>query len=83
VGDLNSDLNSGIPGVVELLRSGRLAADHWDWRDGAAFRWGRFGGGLLGPRARAGLARHVRGSRLCGFQGALALACRATQRGGM
>ncbi|GBF89998.1 hypothetical protein Rsub_02704 [Raphidocelis subcapitata] len=41
VGDLNSDLNSGIPGVVELLRSGRLAADHWDWRDGAAFRWGK------------------------------------------
>jgi len=39
VGDLNSDLNSGVPGVVELLRSGRLGADHWDWRDGAAFRW--------------------------------------------
>lgn len=41
VGDLNSDLNSGIPGVVELLRSGRLAADHWDWKDGSAFRWGK------------------------------------------
>ena len=39
VGDLNSDLNSGVPGVVELLRSGRLAADHWDWKDGAAFRF--------------------------------------------
>ncbi|KAG2484240.1 hypothetical protein HYH03_016975 [Edaphochlamys debaryana] len=40
VGDLNSDLNDGIPGVVELLRRGRLPADYWDWVMGAAFKWG-------------------------------------------
>jgi 2',5'-phosphodiesterase len=39
-GDLNSDLNSGVPGVVEMLQTGRLAADHWDWQMGASFRWG-------------------------------------------
>jgi 2',5'-phosphodiesterase len=39
-GDLNSDLNSGVPGVVEILQTGRLAADHWDWQMGASFRWG-------------------------------------------
>jgi 2',5'-phosphodiesterase len=38
-GDLNSDLNSGVPGVVEMLQTGRLAADHWDWQMGASFRW--------------------------------------------
>ena len=37
-GDLNSDLNDGVPGVVELLRSGRLPADHWDWKEGLQFR---------------------------------------------
>ncbi|KXZ48132.1 hypothetical protein GPECTOR_30g228 [Gonium pectorale] len=40
VGDLNSDLNDGIPGVVELLRRGKLPADYWDWVQGAAFKWG-------------------------------------------
>jgi 2',5'-phosphodiesterase len=74
-GDLNSDLNDGIPGecrrdtpaawslsavanaaapqpsltpqlgllagAVELLASGRLPASHWDWRWGAAFKWGK------------------------------------------
>ncbi|WIA16733.1 hypothetical protein OEZ85_013387 [Tetradesmus obliquus] len=40
-GDLNSDLNSGVPGVVEMLQTGRLAADHWDWQMGASFRWGK------------------------------------------
>jgi 2',5'-phosphodiesterase len=37
-GDLNSDLNSGVPGVVEMLQTGRLSADHWDWQMGASFR---------------------------------------------
>eukprot|EP00798_Chlamydomonas_sp_ICE-L_P031102 gene31102-6232_t len=37
VGDLNSDLNDG---VVELLQSGKLAPDFWDWDMGAAFKWG-------------------------------------------
>jgi len=41
VGDLNSDLNDGVPGVVELLTTGALPRDHWDWRCGAAFRWGK------------------------------------------
>jgi hypothetical protein len=27
-------------GVVELLQSGRLASDFWDWEQGAAFAWG-------------------------------------------
>jgi 2',5'-phosphodiesterase len=40
-GDLNSDLNDGVPGVVELLQTGRLSRDHWDWRCGASFRWGK------------------------------------------
>mmetsp|Transcript_9356 Transcript_9356/g.28148 ORF Transcript_9356/g.28148 Transcript_9356/m.28148 type:complete len:1012 (-) Transcript_9356:263-3298(-) len=40
-GDLNSDLNEGIPGVVELLRSGRVAEDFWDWREGQDFSFGR------------------------------------------
>jgi 2',5'-phosphodiesterase len=39
-GDLNSDLNDGVPGVVQLLREGTLPAGYWDWVDGAAFRWG-------------------------------------------
>ncbi|KAK9846341.1 hypothetical protein WJX81_001906 [Elliptochloris bilobata] len=36
-GDLNSDINDGVPGAVELLQSGRLPADHWDWTMGAGF----------------------------------------------
>ena len=36
-GDLNSDLNDGVPGVVEMLQSGKLAADYWDWAYGADF----------------------------------------------
>jgi 2',5'-phosphodiesterase len=40
-GDLNSDLNDGVPGVIELLQTGRLAADHWDWKMGASFKWGK------------------------------------------
>jgi hypothetical protein len=40
-GDLNSDLNDGVPGVVELLQTGQLAADHWDWKWGASFKWGK------------------------------------------
>ena len=40
-GDLNSDLNDGVPGVVELLQAGGLSRDHWDWRCGASFRWGK------------------------------------------
>ena len=38
-GDLNSDLNDGIPGAIELLSKGRLPADFWDWSYGAAFKW--------------------------------------------
>jgi 2',5'-phosphodiesterase len=37
-GDLNSDLNDGVPGVVALLGSGQLPADHWDWSYGKLFR---------------------------------------------
>ena len=40
-GDLNSDLNDGIPGAIELLRSGRLSKDHWDWYFGVHFTWDR------------------------------------------
>ncbi|GFR46823.1 hypothetical protein Agub_g8459, partial [Astrephomene gubernaculifera] len=55
VGDLNSDLNDGIPGVVELLRSGGLPADYWDWAQGAAFKWGmgEEDGEAAGPGAAA------------------------------
>lgn len=38
-GDLNSDLNDGIPGTVELLREGALARGFWDWGLGAGFRY--------------------------------------------
>ena len=40
-GDLNSDLNDGIPGALELLAKGRLPAGFWDWQYGAGFRWGK------------------------------------------
>lgn len=40
-GDLNSDLNDGIPGTIELLQSGQVPADHWDWINGMAFKWER------------------------------------------
>lgn len=40
-GDLNSDINDGIPGVLELLASGSLPADHWDWKFGVDFKWER------------------------------------------
>lgn len=39
-GDLNSDLNDGMPGTIELLRSGRLPATHWDWAAGSHFSFG-------------------------------------------
>ena len=38
-GDLNSDINDGIPGAVELLRSGVVKSSHWDWKFGANFSW--------------------------------------------
>eukprot|EP00892_Ulva_mutabilis_P008163 jgi/Ulvmu1/5719/UM024_0071.1 len=39
-GDLNSDLNNGVPGAIELLRAGRLPASHWDWAESAHFSFG-------------------------------------------
>ena len=36
-GDLNSDLNDGIPGAIHLLSHGHLPADHWDWFFGMEF----------------------------------------------
>ena len=36
-GDLNSDLNDGVPGVVRMLSEGMLPADYWDWELGADF----------------------------------------------
>ncbi|KAL4445318.1 hypothetical protein ABPG77_011143 [Micractinium sp. CCAP 211/92] len=38
-GDLNSDLNDGIPGAIELLSTGSVHADFWDWWYGAEFKW--------------------------------------------
>lgn len=40
-GDLNSDLNDGVPGVVAMLQNGRLPADYWDWAYGADFDFGQ------------------------------------------
>ena len=40
-GDLNSDLNDGIPGTIELLQSGKLSENYWDWHFGVHFRWDR------------------------------------------
>ena len=40
-GDLNSDLNDGIPGAIELLSTGRLSCTHWDWAFGVNFAWER------------------------------------------
>lgn len=48
-GDLNSDLNDGIPGTVELLRSGGLPASHWDWAAGAHFSFGNGRGAQPAP----------------------------------
>ena len=39
-GDLNSDINDGIPGVVRLLGRGAISADYWDWKFGRDFAWG-------------------------------------------
>ena len=39
-GDLNSDINDGIPGVVKLLDSGKIEKDYWDWKFGVDFSWG-------------------------------------------
>lgn len=36
-GDLNSDMNDGTPGTVQLLSTGSLASDYWDWSAGARF----------------------------------------------
>ena len=38
-GDLNSDVNDGVPGTVELLREGVLSSGFWDWGLGASFRY--------------------------------------------
>lgn len=40
-GDLNSDLNDGIPGAIELLQKGRLAGEFWDWAFGLPFSWNK------------------------------------------
>lgn len=59
-GDLNSDLNDGVPGVVEMLQTGKLSAEHWDWRMGAAFSWGKgeeeYGEGGASAAAQAAVA---------------------------
>ena len=39
-GDLNSDINDGIPGAVRLLESGALDKGYWDWKFGKDFAWG-------------------------------------------
>ena len=39
-GDLNSDINDGIPGAIQLLRSGNIPKKYWDWKFGAKFMWG-------------------------------------------
>ncbi len=38
-GDLNSDLNDGIPGAIQLLAQGKLPSDYWDWAFGINFKW--------------------------------------------
>jgi 2',5'-phosphodiesterase len=44
-GDLNSDLNDGIPGAIQLLAQGKLPADYWDWTFGVNFKWEKDEGG--------------------------------------
>jgi 2',5'-phosphodiesterase len=44
-GDLNSDINDGIPGVVRLLSSGSIEKNYWDWKFGRDFAWGSAGRG--------------------------------------
>jgi len=60
-GDLNSDLNDGIPGTVELLREGRLPAGWWDWAYGAGFRYEA--DGVDSPAATAAAAAAAAGAR--------------------
>lgn len=38
-GDLNSDLNDGIPGTIQLLAQGKLPSNYWDWAYGVNFKW--------------------------------------------
>ncbi len=40
-GDLNSDINDGIPGAIRLLSRGAVGADYWDWKFGRDFAWGK------------------------------------------
>jgi len=42
-GDFNSDINDGIPGAIELLQSGEVDGNHWDWKFGMNFSWGDAG----------------------------------------
>ncbi|KAG1677548.1 hypothetical protein FOA52_014446 [Chlamydomonas sp. UWO 241] len=80
VGDLNSDLNDGIPGVVELLQSGRLASDFWDWEQGAAFKWGM--DEEEGSDAQQAAAPKPPGGKLATAAGATAAAAAAPGAGG-
>ena len=59
-GDLNSDLNDGIPGTVELLREGRLPAGFWDWAYGADFRYEA--DGVDSPSAALAAAEEAKGA---------------------
>lgn len=54
-GDLNSSLNEGVPGSIELLRSGRLAADHPSFLKGVGFVWSK-GVGTEAEAAEQGAA---------------------------
>ncbi|KDD73263.1 telomere recombination protein, partial [Helicosporidium sp. ATCC 50920] len=38
-GDLNSDLNDGLPGAIKLLGSGFLERDYWDWASAVHFAY--------------------------------------------
>ncbi|PSC75583.1 2, 5 -phosphodiesterase 12 [Micractinium conductrix] len=64
-GDLNSDLNDGIPGAIELLSKGTLHSDFWDWWYGAEFKWDRGeegeSGAADGAAAAGGAAAAVAG----------------------
>lgn len=45
-GDLNSDINDGIPGAVQLLEFGKIHKNHWDWKFGVDFVWGNSAKGV-------------------------------------
>lgn len=54
-------MRPALAGVVELLRSGRVGEDFWDWREGQDFCFGRRGADAAAFTAEADAAELAEG----------------------